>query len=198
MIPFYLPPKARPQPGTRQESEGVNRISKYLALILRHRPEAGGLRLDAQGWADVEAVLDAVRVRFGGFDPAQLQELVLTNDKKRYAFDDTGTRIRASQGHSVPVELGLEPVEPPSLLYHGTLERALPSIFDQGLVKGRRHHVHLSPDVETARKVGKRRGGLPVTLEVRSGEMRGHSFFRSANGVWLTDHVPPLYLRRLD
>ncbi len=156
----------------------MKRISKYLALILRHRPEAGGLRLDARGWADVEAVLDAVRARFGGFDRAQLQELVLTNDKKRYAFDDSGTRIRASQGHSVPVELGLEPTEPPSLLYHGTSERALPSILDQGLVKGRRHHVHLSPDVETARKVGSRRGGPSVTLEVRSGEMRGHSFFR--------------------
>jgi putative RNA 2'-phosphotransferase len=176
----------------------VNRVSKYLALILRHRPEAGKLRLDAQGWADVEAVVDAVRARFGAFDREQLQELVLFNDKKRYAFDDSGTRIRASQGHSVPVELGLEPIEPPCLLYHGTSERALPSILDQGLLKGRRHHVHLSPDVETARKVGSRSGGRPAILEVRSGEMRGHHFFRSANGVWLTDHVPPLYLRRLD
>ena len=175
----------------------MTRISKYLALLLRHRPEAGGLKLDAQGWADVEAVVDAVRARFGAFDRAQLQELVRTNDKKRYAIDATGTRIRASQGHSVPVELGLEPVAPPFLLYHGTTERAVPSILDQGLVKGRRHHVHLSPDVETARKVGGRRRGPPVTLEVRSGEMRDHSFFRSANGVWLTDHVPPLYLRRL-
>ncbi len=155
------------------------------------------MRLDPQGWADVEAVLDAVRARFGEFDRDQLQELVLSNDKKRYAFDDSGTRIRASQGHSVPVELGLEPIEPPSLLYHGTSESALQSILDQGLVKGRRHHVHLSSDVETARKVGSRRGGAPVTFEVCSGEMRNYSFFRSANGVWLTDHVPPQYLRHL-
>ena len=175
----------------------MNRISKYLALILRHRPEAGGLRLDAQGWANVEAVVDAVRARFGGFDRAELQQLVLFNDKRRYAFDDSGTRIRASQGHSVPVELGLEPVEPPPLLYHGTSERALPSILDQGLVKGRRNHVHLSADVVTARQVGSRRAGPSVTLEVRSGDMRGHDFYRSANGVWLTDHVPPHYLRRL-
>lgn len=175
----------------------MTRISKYLALILRHRPDAGGLELDAQGWADVDAVVEAVRARFGAFDRAQLQRLVLTNDKQRYAFDDSGTRLRANQGHSVPVELGLDPVEPPSLLYHGTSERALPSILDQGLVKGRRHHVHLSPDVETARKVGSRRGGPPVILEVRSGDMRDYSFFRSGNGVWLTHHVPPLYLRPL-
>ena len=181
----------------RGKGADVNRVSKYLALILRHRPDAGGLSLDPHGWADVEAVVDAVRGRFGAFDRAQLQELVLFNDKKRYAFDDSGTRIRASQGHSVPVELGLEPSDPPALLYHGTSERALPSILDQGLVKGKRHHVHLSPDVETARKVGSRRGGPPVTLEVRSGEMRDYNFYQSANSVWLTDHVPPLYLRRL-
>ena len=175
----------------------MDRVSKYLALILRHRPEAGGLRLDKHGWADVEAVVDAVRARFGEFDRDQLKDLVLINDKKRYAFDDTGTMIRASQGHSVPVELGLEPVEPPSFLYHGTSERALPSILGQGLVRGSRHHVHLSPDVDTARKVGSRRRGPSVTLEVRSGDMRGYGFYRSANGVWLTDHVPPHYLRRL-
>ena len=174
----------------------MNRISKFLAFILRHRPDVGGLRLDAQGWADVEAVLTALRARFGDFDHAQLEQLVLFNDKKRYAFDETGTRIRASQGHSVAVELGLEPLEPPPLLYHGTSERALPSISAQGLVKGKRHHVHLSSDAETARNVASRHARASAILTVRSGDMTraGHCFFRSANGVWLVDYVPPEYL----
>jgi putative RNA 2'-phosphotransferase len=174
-------------------------VSKYLALILRHKPEAAGLRLDAQGWAPVAEVLAAVQRRFGAFSHAELEELVRTNDKQRYAFDETGDRIRASQGHSVAVELDLEPAAPPALLYHGTVDRFLDSILKQGLVKGRRHHVHLSGDEETARKVGGRRAGETVILAVRAGEMAaaGHGFYRSANGVWLTDRVPPDYLAPL-
>ena len=174
----------------------MKQVSKFLALILRHKPEAGKLRLDGEGWADVDAVLAAVQSRFGEFDRDALEELVRTNDKQRYRFDETGTRIRANQGHSLPVELGLEPRAPPHRLYHGTSERFLPSIMEQGLLKGRRQHVHLSGDVETALKVGGRRG-RPALLEVLSGDMSGHLFFRSANGVWLTDHVPPAYLRAL-
>ena len=169
-------------------------VSKFLALILRHNPEAAGLALDGEGWADVEQVLAAVRRRFGDFDRARLEEVVRTNDKQRYAFDETGERIRANQGHSVAVDLGLEASEPPPLLYHGTAARFLPSILREGLMRGKRHHVHLSPDVATAMKVGSRRGGETAIIEVRSGEMRGRSFFRSANGVWLTDHVPPEFL----
>jgi putative RNA 2'-phosphotransferase len=169
-------------------------ISKFLALILRHKPGVGGLTLDHEGWASVDAVLAAACSRFGNFSRPQLEELVRSNDKQRYAFDETGERIRASQGHSVAVDLKLEPVRPPPLLYHGTAERFLASILREGLVKGRRHHVHLSPDLETAANVGARRGERSVVLEVRSGEMSRHAFFRSANGVWLTDHVPPDYL----
>ena len=171
-------------------------VSKYLALILRHRPEAAGLRLDAQGWAEVEAVLEAVRRRFGGFSRGDLEELVRSNDKQRFAFDETGTRIRANQGHSVEVELGLEPAAPPERLYHGTIARFLPSILEGGLVRGKRHHVHLSADQETARQVGGRRAGETVILEVRAGEMAaaGHIFYRSLNGVWLTETVPPRWL----
>jgi putative RNA 2'-phosphotransferase len=176
----------------------VRQISKFLALVLRHNPAAGGLCLDAQGWTDVDAVVAAVRRRFGDFDRAALEDLVRSNDKQRYALDETGTRIRANQGHSVPVELGLEPVSPPALLYHGTAERFLPMIMEQGLVKGRRHHVHLSGDVETALKVGGRRGGRVAVLEVASGAMVDHAFFRSANDVWLTDHVPPHHLRPVE
>jgi putative RNA 2'-phosphotransferase len=171
-------------------------VSKFLALILRHRPEVGKLSLSRGGWAEVEAVLAAIRARFGAFDRAELEELVRTNDKSRYAFDESGERIRASQGHSVPVDLELQPAEPPPFLYHGTGKRFLPSILEEGLRKGNRHHVHLSADVETALKVGRRRGGEVAVLEVRSGEMAG-AFYRSANGVWLTDHVLPEYLRVL-
>lgn len=175
----------------------MKRISKYLALILRHKPEAGDLSLDSQGWAEVESVLDAVRRRFGDFDRARLEELVRTNDKKRYAFNEAGDRIRASQGHSIKVDLDLVPVHPPPLLYHGTAERFAGSVIERGLLKGGRHHVHLSDDVETALKVGRRRGAAVAVLEVRSGDMPDESFFLSANGVWLTDHVPPQYLRLL-
>ena len=171
-------------------------VSKFLALILRHRPEVGKLSLSRGGWAEVEAVLAAIRARFGAFDRAELEELVRTNDKSRYAFDESGERIRASQGHSVPVDLELEPADPPPFLYHGTARRFLPSILEQGLHRGKRHHVHLSPDMETALKVGRRRGGEVAVLEIRSGEMPG-PFYRSANGVWLTEHVAAEYLRVL-
>jgi putative RNA 2'-phosphotransferase len=170
----------------------VKAVSKYLALVLRHKPEAAGLVLDAQGWAPVPEVLAAVQRRFGAFSREELEALVRSNDKQRYALDETGTRIRASQGHSVEVELGLQPVAPPPVLYHGTAVRFLPSILEEGLVKGKRHHVHLSGDMETARTVDARRAGETVILEVRAAEMAaaGHLFYRSANGVWLTEAVP--------
>ncbi|HEX8584431.1 MAG TPA: RNA 2'-phosphotransferase [Allosphingosinicella sp.] len=174
-------------------------ISKYLALILRHKPEAAGLSLDREGWAPVEDVVAAVGRRFGGFTRADLQDLVRSNDKQRYALDGSGNRIRANQGHSVEVELGLEPALPPPLLFHGTVDRFVPSILEQGLVKGGRQHVHLSIDVATAQAVGGRRAGKTVILEVRAGEMAaaGHVFFRSANGVWLTGAVPAAFLRQV-
>jgi putative RNA 2'-phosphotransferase len=128
----------------------------------------------------------------------ELIECVETNDKRRYSFDDTGDLIRANQGHSVEVDLQLEEREPPEVLYHGTVERFLPSILAEGLLKGKRHHVHLSQDIETATKVGARRG-KPVVLKIEAGKLHreGHSFYRSTNGVWLTDAVPPDFLTRV-
>jgi putative RNA 2'-phosphotransferase len=172
----------------------MKQISKYLARLLRHDPRAGALSLDEAGWAPAEAVIEAVARRFGGFDRAALEDLVRTNDKQRYAFDETGARIRANQGHSIPVDLGLEPLDPPPLLFHGTSRLALPSILREGLRPGRRRHVHLSADLETARKVGDRRRGETVVLTIRSGAMLGHHFFRSANGVWLIEHIPPQFI----
>jgi putative RNA 2'-phosphotransferase len=175
------------------------RISKFLAKHLRHAPGEIGLTLDAEGWAGVDELLAASSRHGFAIAYDDLIAVVETNDKRRYAFDAAGDRIRAVQGHSVAVDLGLEPREPPETLYHGTVERFLPSIRERGLVPGTRHHVHLSPDVETARKVGARRG-RPVILEVAAGRMHrdSHPFFRSENGVWLVAAVPPVYLGRLD
>ena len=170
------------------------RVSKYLARILRHDPAAAGLVLDPQGWAPVGDVLAAVARRFGPFDRADLTRLVQANDKQRYALSPDGGMIRANQGHSVAVDLGLDLAAPPPLLYHGTKAALLPAIRRDGLLRGRRTHVHLSADVATASRVGDRRPGATAVLTVRSGDMHDRPFFRSANGVWLTDHVPPDYL----
>lgn len=171
------------------------RISKYLSKYLRHAPHELGLTLQPGGWVPVDDLLAAARG--GGFPISygELVECVETNDKQRFAFDASGELIRANQGHSVEVDLQLEEREPPALLYHGTVERFLPSIRVDGLNRGRRHHVHLSKDVETARKVGARRG-RPVVLTVDAGRMHrdGHRFYLSANGVWLTEAVAPGYL----
>ncbi len=129
----------------------------------------------------------------------ELAEVVRASDKQRFAFDGTGTKIRANQGHSAEVDLRLEPAEPPALLYHGTADRFLPAILGVGLLKMARHHVHLSPDRDTAAKVGSRHGRL-VLLEVNAAATRaaGYTYYRSANGVWLVDAVPPEYLRVID
>jgi putative RNA 2'-phosphotransferase len=170
-------------------------VSKFLSLVLRHRPEKLGLTLDREGWVSVSALLEALEAHGRRLTPDELREVVRTNDKQRFAFSPDGLSIRASQGHSIEVELGYEPAEPPALLYHGTAERFVPSIRRQGLLKGRRHHVHLSELEATARAVGSRYG-RPVVLRVACGRMRadGHAFFRSANGVWLTDSVPARYI----
>lgn len=174
-------------------------VSKFLAKHLRHQPEALGLRLQAGGWVPVDDVLAASqRVGFAiSYD--ELLECVGTNDKQRFSFDDTGDLIRANQGHSVAVDLQLEKKEPPEILYHGTVERFLASILAEGLKKGKRHHVHMSKDVATARKVGARRGS-PVILEIAAGRMhmQGFTFFCSTNGVWLTEAVPAEFLTRLE
>ncbi|WP_240619702.1 RNA 2'-phosphotransferase [Blastococcus sp. TF02-8] len=170
----------------------VVRTSKRLSFVLRHRPQAVGLRLDDAGWVDVDALLAALHLT-----REQLDRVVSTNDKRR--FEIVGDRIRAVQGHSVAVDLGYAPERPSAELFHGTVERFLPSILAEGLRPRRRHAVHLSADVATARAVGARRGH-PVVLGVAAGRMAddGVAFTRSANGVWLVDAVPPPYLAVLE
>jgi putative RNA 2'-phosphotransferase len=174
------------------------RVSKYLSKYLRHSPDELGLALRPGGWVPVDDLLAAARAFGFPITHAELVQCVENNDKKRFSFDETGAFIRANQGHSIEVDLQLEEREPPEILYHGTVVRFLRSILAAGLKKGTRHHVHLSMDVETARRVGARRG-KPVILKVDAGRMYrgGHKFFLSANGVWLTDSVPPNYLERV-
>lgn len=173
------------------------KISKYLAKHLRHQPERLGLTLGAGGWVGIDELLDACAAAGFAVSRAELEEVVRTSDKQRFSFDEAGTAIRANQGHSVSVDLGLEPVVPPALLYHGTGAGSVETILREGLRRMGRHHVHLSPDAETARRVGARHG-RPVVLTVDAAAMHaaGAVFLRSANDVWLTDTVPPRYLRR--
>lgn len=175
----------------------LTKESKFLALVLRHNPGEIGITLDAAGWVPVDTLLAALRRHGRELTRAQLDRVVAENDKKRYEYDESGTRIRASQGHSVPVELGYTPAEPPATLYHGTATGTVEAIFREGLKPGRRHHVHLSTDIETATRVGARHG-RPAVLTVDAARMRadGHLFYRSTNGVWLTEHVAPAYLAR--
>lgn len=176
--------------------ERLVRVSKFLSLVLRHRPDKVGLELDAGGWVGVEELLRAVNAGDFRLTREELAEVVEMNDKRRFALSEDGARIRASQGHSVEVELGYQPRRPPATLYHGTAERVLDSIRASGLNKGGRHHVHLSPDEATAARVGGRRGRA-VVLEVEAGRMadEGLVFYLSANGVWLTESVPARYIR---
>ena len=176
--------------------EQATRLSKFLSLILRHEPEKFGVVLDAAGWTSVSALLEACGRHGHPLDRAGLEEVVATNSKKRFAFDESGTRIRASQGHSVDVELGYEPAMPPARLYHGTASRFVEAIRAGGLMKMLRHHVHLSADEATARAVGQRHG-KPAVLVIDAAAMaaEGAAFFVSANGVWLVEHVPVRFIR---
>jgi uncharacterized protein (TIGR02452 family) len=171
------------------------RISRFLSLVLRHDPGRIGIALDDAGWTDVTALLAACAAHGVAIRRDELAALVASSDKQRFALSPDGERIRANQGHSVEVDLQLAPAEPPATLFHGTVEAALASIRAQGLVRGQRHHVHLSSDLATATRVGGRRG-KPVVLTIRAGDMAaaGHTFYRSANGVWLVDHVPPEFI----
>jgi putative RNA 2'-phosphotransferase len=173
----------------------IVRVSKFLSQILRHRPEKIGLQLDGQGWANVDELLEKAAAKGERFDRALLQIVVDTNNKKRFAFSDDGLRIRASQGHSIDIDLGLKPQKPPEILWHGTAEKSLESIRKEGLRPMRRQHVHLSKDRQTAENVGGRHGKA-VVLTVRSGDMsrQKHKFFLSENGVWLTEEVPVGFL----
>jgi putative RNA 2'-phosphotransferase len=171
------------------------RISKLLSWILRHRPERVGLTLDAAGYVEVAKLLDACSAHGHPVSREDLERVVRENDKQRFAFSADGTRLRASQGHSVVVSLGYQPTRPPPQLFHGTVQRSLAAIGEHGLQPRGRQYVHLSRDHETAMRVGSRRG-RPIVLGVRAAEMadQGFEFFLSANGVWLTREVPPRFL----
>lgn len=175
------------------------KISKFLSLILRHQPEAIGLRLEENGWVKVDDLITACAKNGRVFTRPELDEVVETNDKKRFSFDETGKKIRANQGHSLEVEIEFERKTPPDKLYHGTAEKNVRLIFEHGLKKMNRHHVHLSADAETAHKVGARHG-KPVIFEIDTKAMRedNFDFFVSANGVWLVENVPPQFLKLKD
>jgi len=174
------------------------KISKFLSLVLRHKPEEIGLTLEENGWIPVEKLIKACADYGKSFTLAELRETVETNDKKRFSFDETGRKIRANQGHSVKVEIEFEEKTPPAILYHGTAEKNLGVIFAEGLKKMSRHHVHLSADTETARKVGIRYG-KPVIFQIDTEKMlgEGFKFYVSANDVWLVERVPPEFLKVL-
>ena len=171
------------------------KISKRLSYVLRHHPEAIELVMDEEGWVEVDMLLDRFSNNYFPIKLEDLQTVVAENDKKRFAFNEDQTYIRASQGHSIGVKLGYEAIKPPEYLYHGTATRFANSIRQQGLKKRNRDHVHLSADEVTAKSVGSRHG-VPVILIVKALEMHqdGHQFFQSDNGVWLTEHVPVQYL----
>jgi len=169
-------------------------ISKHLSYILRHKPEAIGLTLDPQGWANVD---DLISKSPKGLSRSKIINAVESNDKQRFILSEDGSRIRANQGHSISIDLGLKPAPPPEILYHGTATRFLEAVLTQGLKKMNRQHVHLSADVETATKVGSRHGKpVILTLDTASMLKDGHYFYISENAVWLTDRVPPQYLSR--
>lgn len=169
--------------------------SKFLSLVLRHRPEHIGLMLDESGWADVGQLIERAAAHGVVLTRELIVEIVAGSDKQRFALDAAGGRIRANQGHSVDIDLGLEPTEPPAILFHGTATRTVPAIRSEGLKPGNRQHVHLSRDEATAIKVGQRHG-RPVVLRVFAGKMweQGAPFYCSANGVWLTPAVPPEFI----
>lgn len=176
-------------------TKNVVNISKFLSLVLRHKPEEIGLTLDANGWADVEELIEKVNRKAMKLDMETLEYVVDTNSKKRFAFNDDKTKIRASQGHSIGIDLGLAPVQPPEFLYHGTAKANVEEIKESGIVKRSRQHVHLSIDRETAHNVGSRHGS-PHILTIKTFEMHndGYKFYLSANKVWLTDEVPVKYI----
>jgi len=176
----------------------LTHISKVLSYYLRHYPDKVGLTLEPGGWVAVDDLLAGLQRTGQAVSRSELEEVVAHNTKQRFAFDADGTHMRANQGHSVAVDLELEPLMPPDILYHGTSQRAVTAIIREGLRKMSRHHVHLSRDTATARTVGSRHGS-PVVFAVDAAAMygAGHQFFCTANGVWLVDAVPAAFLRQL-
>ena len=173
------------------------KISKFLSLVLRHKPETIQIQLDKNGWVSVSELIKKLNKNGKEINFEILKHIVATNSKKRFAFNEDKTKIRASQGHSLQIDLNYEPIKPPNVLYHGTSERFLDSILKSGIEKRNRQHVHLSSDIETAFKVGQRHG-KPVILEIETEKMNkdGHKFYLSENNVWLTEYVPVEYIKK--
>lgn len=169
--------------------------SKFLSLVLRHRPELIGIQLDEQGWISVSTLLEKMQAFGKAMDLETLEEVVANNNKKRFAFNADKTMIRANQGHSIDIDLGYQPATPPASLYHGTAKKYIESIMRSGIQKRQRHHVHLSADLATAKSVGSRHGN-PVILIIDTARMLadGISFYKSENDVWLTEHIDPKYI----
>lgn len=173
------------------------RLSKYISLILRHKPEVIGITLDKHGWAEVDKLIEGISKDYE-INMEILEEIVQTDEKQRYSFNEDRTLIRANQGHSIPVDVELEEKEPPEYLWHGTGLKYTDSIDKSGLIPKSRLYVHLSADTDTAVKVGSRHG-KPVIYRILSGEMyrQGYLFYLSENGVWLTRNVPVVFLEKL-
>ncbi len=171
------------------------KTSKFLSYVLRHQPELIDLNLDENGWANVEELITKSKNDSQGFTFEELDEIVQTNSKKRFAFNEDKTKIRASQGHSIDINLALIGQQPPEFLYHGTSQNNVGSILEKGIEKRSRQHVHLSIDKETATSVGMRHG-KPIILTISTGKMfkDGIDFYLSENEVWLTDFVHPEYI----
>lgn len=171
------------------------KLGRFLCLVLRHHPEEAGIILDKHGWADVRALLDGVCSTGRQIDRETLERIVREDNKQRYSFNEDHTKIRANQGHSIQVDVELKKVQPPQYLYHGTVARFLPVIQTEGIRRMNRQYVHLSPDYQTAVAVGRRHGSPVVVLRIEAGAMaqNGMAFFRSENGVWLCEYVPPEY-----
>ena len=180
----------KPETGERR----LERLSKFISMILRHKPEVIGITLDEHGWANVDELVEGIN-KNEAFSKATLEKIVKTDKKQRYSFSQDKTLIRANQGHSIPVDVELEKKEPPKVLYHGIGVKSVKAIQEQGLLPMERLYVHLSTDVETATNVGKRHD-TPVIFQVNAEQMQkdGYDFFQSVNGVWLTKEVPTKYL----
>ncbi len=176
-------------------NKDLTHISKYLSFLLRHKPESIGLKLDESGWASINELIEKSTDHKLTNDLIEI--VVETNDKQRFSISTNGEMIRANQGHSISIELDLEPIEPPEFLIHGTADRFLEAILSEGLKKMNRHHVHLSESEAVAKSVGGRYG-KPILLKVLTSKMYtdGFKFYRSANNVWLVEHVPPKYIQQ--
>ena len=174
----------------------LTKVSKFISLILRHKPEEIGIQMDKRGWVSVELLIEGVAKKYPGFNMDILEEIVHTDEKQRYSFNDDKSLIRANQGHSIDVDVGFDIVEPPNYLYHGTGTKYVKSIDEQGLIPKSRLFVHLSVDMDTAINVGKRHGSTVMVYVIAAGEMQkdGYYFYKSSNGVWMTREVPVKYL----